>query len=149
MSTEDTKAVIRQYFDQFLNQADPAAAERLLAPDFVCHVPGANDLDREGYTHSIRSGRAAMPDLSYTPQEIIAEGDRVAVRYTMSGTQTGSWQGVPPSGKKVNVLAICTYRVAGGQIREKWLLADSLGLLRQIGALPQSQAATAAQATPA
>jgi steroid delta-isomerase-like uncharacterized protein len=80
--------------------------------------------------------RAGFPDIQWTLEELIVEGDRVAARFTMRGTHLGSFLGVPPSGKTIEVKAVNFYRFADGQIVEEHGQPDLLGLLQQIGAVP-------------
>ncbi|HVC33760.1 MAG TPA: ester cyclase [Chloroflexota bacterium] len=136
MSIEKNKQLMHRYFEELLNTGDSTAADRLLAPSFICHLPGVGTLDREGYKQFILGFHAGFPGLHTRPQDMIAEGDQVAVRFTLSGTHQGSWQGVPATGKQVNVLGICIYRIAHDQIVEKWLLMDGLGMLQQLGEVP-------------
>ena len=79
---------------------------------------------------------AAFPNLHFTFEDLIAEGDKVVVRETMSGTQQGELMGIPPTGKQFSVTGIEIYRFEGGKIVEHWLESDMLGLLQQLGALP-------------
>ena len=80
--------------------------------------------------------RAGFPDIQWTLEEIIAETDKVAARFTMRGTPQGTFFGVPPTGKKIEVKAMNFYHFAGGQIVEEHGQPDLLGLLQQIGAVP-------------
>ena len=144
MSIDANKRIIQRYFDEFLNKGDLAAADSVLAPGFKCPVPGADDLDREGYKQFILQARTAFADgFRVQVQDVVAEGDRVAARFTLAGTHGSTWRGIPPTGKKINALSICVYRIEGGQIVEKWLLADNLGMLQQLGALPAQTVAAA------
>ena len=89
-----------------------------------------------GYLAIIGMMRAGFPDIQWTLEELIAEGDKVAARFTMRGVHTGAFFGVPPSGKKIEVKAMNFYRIAGGKIIEEHGQPDLLGLLQQIGAAP-------------
>jgi len=80
---------------------------------------------------------AAMPDYNVSIDDLIAEGDRVAARFTMRGTHTGAdFLGLPASGRKINVTGISIFRIADGKIAEHWANEDALGLLQQLGAMP-------------
>ena len=79
---------------------------------------------------------AAVPDARYTVEDMIAEGDRVVSRFTMTGTQTGEMQGIPPTGKQCKVAGIDIFRVVDGKIVEHWDAVDQLGMLQQLGVIP-------------
>ena len=80
--------------------------------------------------------RAALPDIRSTAEDVLAEGDRVAVRWTGSGTHTGEIMGVPPSGVRVSATGIFVFHIKDGKIVEYWENWDTLGFLQQIGAIP-------------
>ena len=90
----------------------------------------------QGPRHPICVLQAAFPDLRFTIEDIIAEGDRVTTRGTLSGTNTGSLAGMPPTGKPVRVSYTDVLRLADGAFVEHWVQLDQLGLLRQLGAVP-------------
>jgi predicted ester cyclase len=79
---------------------------------------------------------AAFPDIQYTLEDLLAEGDRVVARFTARGTQTGVFQGIPATGSTAAVSSIAIYRLAGGKVAEQWLEYDQLGLLQQLGVIP-------------
>ena len=79
--------------------------------------------------------RGGFPDIQWTLEEMVAEGDKVAARFTMRGTHTGAFMGIPPSGKRFSVTSMGIYRIANGQIVEEHGLPDMLGILQQIGAV--------------
>jgi predicted ester cyclase len=78
----------------------------------------------------------AFPDLHFTVEDMIAEGDKVVARITMSGTQQGAFMGIPPTGKHVAFTAIDINRIAGGKSVEHWWEMDALGLMQQLGVVP-------------
>ena len=78
----------------------------------------------------------AFPDLHFTVEDLIAEGDKVVARLTVRGTQQGAFMGIPPTGKHVTVTGIDINRLAGGKSVEHWLNMDTLGLLQQLGVIP-------------
>lgn len=84
----------------------------------------------------VRNVRTALPDLRITIEDLIAEGDQVAVRVVLEGTHSGTGLGIPPSGRRVKIRGMVLVRVFGEQLVEGWNNWDQLGLLRQIGALP-------------
>ena len=90
-----------------------------------------------GYLAIIGMMRGGFPDIQWTLEEMVAEGDKVAVRFTMRGTHRGTFFGVPPTGKPVVVRAMNFYCLSGGQFVEEYGQPDMLGLLQQIGAVPE------------
>jgi steroid delta-isomerase-like uncharacterized protein len=140
MTIEANKAVM-QRFTEFINTANENLAAELIAPNAVFHVPGAPEPMRgpAGYLAVIGMMRSGFPDIHWTLEEMIAEGDRVAARFIMRGTHRGSFFGVPPTGRVVEVQAMNFYRLSGDQLVEERGQPDLLGLLQQIGAIPDSQ----------
>ena len=137
MATQSNRALM-QRFTQFINTASEELAGELISPDAVFHVPGRAEPMRgpAGYLAIIGMMRGGFPDIQWTLEETIAEGDKVAARFTMRGTHKGSFYGVPPTGKKIEVKAMNIYRFSNGKILEEYGQPDLLGLLQQIGAVP-------------
>jgi steroid delta-isomerase-like uncharacterized protein len=105
----------------------------------VRHDPGGRELQgTEQNRQFIGSLRAAFPDVHYTVEDQIAEGDKVVVRYRFRGTHLGAFQGMPPTGKQITYTGILIYRLVDGKIGEQWTEFDLLGFLRQLGVLPNS-----------
>jgi predicted ester cyclase len=124
MSPEETKAFIRQYFDEVLSGKDKPAA---LVNRYVTD---------EQLKHHIALFEAAFPGYSLTAEDMIAEGDKVVVRTTFRGTHNGDFMGIPPTGKQVTIPVMLIYRIADDKIVQHWMQADSLSLLQQLGAIP-------------
>ena len=136
MSTEEHKAVVRGWF-QALNARDLAAEEAGRAGDFRAYVPGAPaPLDGEGWKSFIAAFLAGFPDFRLVLDDVVAESDRVAVRWTFHGTHTGEFLGIGPTDKTVSMSAVEVNRVATGKVAEHWVALDQLGLLQQLGAIP-------------
>jgi predicted ester cyclase len=108
-----------------------------MPPDYVDHegVPGYPPT-REGFKQSIPMLRSGIPDFNATIDDVVAEGDRVVIRMTFRGTQTGEFMGMPPTGKSISVGVIDIFRIAGGKIVEHWGQMDSMGMMQQLGAMP-------------
>lgn len=119
--------------------------DEIVAPDFasdaVSAVRGA-----EAVKAIVLPVREAFPDLHHTIHELVAEDDLVAVRWTMKGTHRGAFSGLPATGKPVAFSAISIYRFKDGKIAELWAQVDRLGLLQQLGAVPQPAPARAVRA---
>jgi steroid delta-isomerase-like uncharacterized protein len=137
MSAETNKLVMGRFTD-FINTASEKLADELISPDAIFHVPGRSEPARgpAGYLAIIGMMRGGFPDIQWTLEEMIAEGDKVAARFTMRGTHRGSFFGVPPTGKPIVVQAMNFYRLSGGQFVEERGQPDLLSLLQQIGAVP-------------
>jgi steroid delta-isomerase-like uncharacterized protein len=89
----------------------------------------------EGYKKFVSATRNAFPDAHFTVEDIFAEGDKMAARWTMTATHQGELRGIPPTGKKVTVWAISIYRIVEGRIVEAWERYDTLGLMQQLGVI--------------
>ena len=135
--TTENKVVMRR-FVEFINTGSETLAQELISPDAVFHVPGNPEPMRgpAGYLAVIGMMRSGFPDIQWTLEEMIAEDDNVAARFTMHGTHLGSFFGVPPTGKTIAVQAMNFYRLSGGQFIEERGQPDLLGLLQQIGSVP-------------
>jgi predicted ester cyclase len=126
------KEVVHKLYDECLNRNSTEAAERLLARDFTSST--AKNL--EEFIAFMQSLHAAFNRLSFTVADMVAEGDRVAVRWRMNGIHGGSWQGIEPTGKSIEQWANVIYRLQDAKVVEAWPQVDSLGLLQQLGAIP-------------
>jgi steroid delta-isomerase-like uncharacterized protein len=138
MSTEQNKIIIQRLLDEVMNAANVAAADNICAASLTWHGGSVGEIaNLEAFKHLLSVFFTAFPDFSISPpQALLAEGDKVAARYTWRGTHRGEFQGLPPTGKQVNVTGISIYRVADGKIAEEWWQEDLLGLMQQLGAIP-------------
>ena len=144
MSAEQSKAVVRRYVEQGMIAGDLDAAVAAYAPDFVYHNPVVTDMPTlprgpEGVRQLLAATRAAFPDMRYTVESLIAEGDTVAVLYSWRGTHTGELGGIRPTGRAVSAMGAMVCRVAGGRIVEEWDVDDRLGVMQQLGLIPAPQ----------
>jgi steroid delta-isomerase-like uncharacterized protein len=137
MSAEANKLTMHR-FVEFINTASAGLAEELISPNAVFHVPGRPEPMRgpAGYLAIIEMMRGGFPDIQWTLEEMVAEDDKVAARFTMRGTHQGTFMGVPPSGKKITVQAMNIYHLSDGKFVEEHGQPDMLDLLQQIGAVP-------------
>lgn len=136
MSTEDNKSMVDRA-EELWNTGNMAIADEIYAKDFVNHDPGAPDVhDLETYKGFIGAVRAGMPDFRVTMEDMIAEGDKVAGRWTASGTHEAELVGIPPTGKQAFWTGMTIYRFSGGKIVEAWWSRDMLSLLMQLGVVP-------------
>lgn len=137
MTLDENKLVMHR-FTEFINTASEKLATDLIASDATFHVPGRPEPMRgpAGYLAIIGMMRGGFPDIQWTLEDMVVEGDKVAARFTMRGTHQGNFMGVPPTGKKIEVPAMNFYRLSNGQVVEEHGQPDLLGLLQQIDALP-------------
>jgi steroid delta-isomerase-like uncharacterized protein len=134
MSIEENKALIRLFYEEVFNKKNLAAVDDFFAPDHVDHtLPAGLPVGPEGTKQAIAMTLSGFPDLRVTIEDMIAEGDKVVIRFTTHGTQRGALGGIPPTGKQVAVSTIEITRIAGGKIAEDWGLDDRLGMLQQLG----------------
>ena len=138
MTIENNKLTM-QRFTEFINTASEKLAAELISPDAIFHVPGRDEPMRgpSGYLMVIGMMRGGFPDIQWTLEELIAEDEKVAARFTMRGTHEGPFFGVPPTGRKIDVQAMNFYRFSEGRIVEERGQPDLIGLLQQIGAVPK------------
>jgi steroid delta-isomerase-like uncharacterized protein len=138
MSTVDYKSIGRRFFEDMLGTANWAAAEEIMTADVVMHHPSSPVpvAGREAVVGFLGAFRAGFPDLHMVAEDVFAEGDKVAVRWHVTGTHTESLFGIPPTGKKMDVAGISVLRVADGKIVEDWVSEDSLGMMKQLGIIP-------------
>ncbi len=143
MTVAGNAATYRRWFDEGCSRGNVDLVDELYAPDYVTHSVGP-DLPptREGLKMFIRALREGLPDLQCPVEEVVAEGDYVAGRFSLRGTHTGTLLGIPATGKRVDVGAMVIARFDGaGKWVEDWACWDQLGLLRQLGAIPAPAAA--------
>lgn len=140
MAGEDNKTLVRRLFEEAWNKGNASVADQLIATNYVNHDPVAPpelQKGQDGFKQSIAAYRSAFPDLRITIDDQAAEGDKVITRWTARGTQRGELFGVAPTGKMGTVTGITFSRVSGGKIMEDWTNWDTLGLMQQLGAVPQ------------
>jgi len=138
MATEQDKALIRRFIEELFNQGNMSLADEILAPNFVENeqLPPGIPNGREGVKVMSTMLRSAFPDFKATIEDILAEGDKVVIRMTWSGTHKGEFMGIPATGKSISIGVIDIIRIAGGKLVEHWGQMDSMGLMQQIGAIP-------------
>jgi predicted ester cyclase len=132
MTPEENKAILRRFIEEIYNQKHVAAYDDYTAPGFYSHMSGG--MTREQVRQSYAGIFAGLPDLHYQIEDVIAEGDKVAVRLTVTGTHLGQFWGFPPTGKRVKMTAIHIGRMVDGKFVEHWAEADALGMRQQLAA---------------
>jgi steroid delta-isomerase-like uncharacterized protein len=136
--SEQNKAMVRRAIDEVWNRGNYAAVDDLVASDIVIHAstPAGEIHGPDGIRQFYSALRKAFPDLHFTIEDQIAEGDRVVTRWVAHGTHTGEFQGIPPTGKRGTFMGIDIDRIVNGKVVECWPTADELGLLQQLGVIP-------------
>lgn len=155
MTPEERKEFVRRSYEEVFNEGNLAAADKYFGPDFFNYA-GTPDWPHgpESIRRAVMMLRTAFPDLHYTIEEVIVEGETIAARWTARGTHTGALQGplgsimgsLPPTGKSVAFPGITMGRVVDGKAGECWVIMDQLGLLRQLGANNNAPARQAQEA---
>lgn len=138
MSAEENKDVVRRLYGLLEEGNIDEQVDELLALDYVNHSPGTPDQPTgpEGVKAILSMFRSGIPDLRLVIDDMIAEGDKVAVRYKIEGTHEGDLFGVPPTGQRVSIESFTIERVSDGRIREHWRVTDTLDMMQQLGAIP-------------
>ena len=124
-------------YEELINKRNLAALEELTATNLVDHnrFPGQAP-GLEGVKQAFTMMTTAFPDLHFTVEDQIAQGDRVVSRLTMRGTHKGDFQGIPATGKQATVTGIDIFRIVGGKVVERWGNFDDLGMMQQLGVVP-------------
>ena len=134
---EENKVFVRRWYEEAVNRLDTTLINQFCHPDILSH-------DTKGDQRGIEDGPKAafelfkdgFPDLHIAIEDMVAQGDRVAIRWTATGTHTGELMGIPATGKKICVTGIDINRIAGGKIVEHWGNFDQMGMMQQLGVVP-------------
>lgn len=132
---EQNKAVAKSAFEEILSNGHFELADQLYARDFVNHGV-RHDASLEEDQAALKGWHQAFSDVVVEPRKLIAEGDLVTVYWVARGTNTGTGNGLPATGKKVELAGITIWRIADGKIKEEWSAFDQLSMMRQLGLLP-------------
>lgn len=149
MSTEENQTVVRRLTEEAWNQGNIGLLDQILADSFTYHDPASPGVvSRDDYKQYFTALRTTFPDFHITIEDEVADGDKVAARWTVRGTHRGDLvmpQGtLPPTGKPIQVTGMSFFHVAGGKVVEAWLNGDNLGFLHQLGAMPAAEPAAQA-----
>ena len=146
MSTEENKAVVRRELEDLYNEGGNLdAAEEIYAPDFVGHEPTVGDIRGvQGAKQFAATMRLAFPDLSCTVEDQVAEGDKVVTRWSARGTHQGETEDLgPATGNRMEITGVSIERFSGGKVAESWDNYDALGMMQQLGFVPELEQAQA------
>lgn len=129
---------MERYTGVFLPSGDPKMAEEFVSPNIVVHFAGQELRGRKTYLDIVAANAAAFPDLKWTVEGMVADGDTVAVRYKMTGPRRGTFAGVPATGKAIVSQSMTFYRLVDGKIVDERALLDMLSILQQMDAVPRA-----------
>jgi steroid delta-isomerase-like uncharacterized protein len=134
----DSKAIVRRLYEDVWNKRKLEVVSELISPSHALHDNNASgsSVGPEAYRAQVAIFLAAFPDLRFTVEDILAEKDKVAASWTISGTHKGEYLGVRPTNKKMSIEGITIHHLAKGKIIDSYISADVLGLMRQLGVVP-------------
>ena len=144
MSAQENKDKMRRFLEEGFGRGKVEVVDEVLHSDFVCWDPNSETGEIRGaqtIKGEIEYFRNAVPDLTYTVDDQVAEGDKVVTRYTASGTHEGEFFGVAPTGNRIEMTGITIDRFEEGRLIEEWPEYDLLGAMRQVGAIPEPERA--------
>ena len=139
MSTEDNKAVVRRIYDEAINEGNLDLFDELVAEDAVEHeeYPGMPNRGPDAPKAFFTMFSAAFPDIQMTVHEMVAEGDKVAARVTVSGTHKGEFMGIPPTAKHFEAQVIDILEIQDGKVIAHWGVTDQAAMMEQLGLVPE------------
>ena len=139
MSISENKATITRFIEEVLNLEKLDRVDHLVLPDFVELDPfPGQPPGRDGLKAVVALFRSAFPDMHWVIEEMIGEGDKVASRFSWTGTHRGEFMGVQPTGKRVVVTGMVIDRLVGGKMADSRIRMDTMSLMRQLGAIPDA-----------
>jgi|SRR6185437_9347309 len=138
MSVETNKALVRRLQEEVFNKRNLAVADELLSSESLNHDDphGVGRVGAEALKGTVQMLTAAFPDFRMTIEDMVAEGDKVVIRVTVSGTHQGAFMGMAPTGKRFTQQQMHLIRVVDGKVTEHWDVRDDLGMLQQLGVIP-------------
>jgi len=148
--SENNKAVVRRLIEEVWNKGNSSLADELFTPNYEHHDPSSPDFGRgpESEKKRVTLYRNAFPDLRVTIEDSIAEGETVMTRWSCRGTHKGDLNGIAPTGKQFTISGITVARLANGKLAEGYVNWDALGLMQQLGVVPElAKAKTQAAST--
>ena len=137
MSTQQNKAIATRLFEEVWNSKNLAVLDELLAPNFVFHNSVQTFYGSDGFKQFATTYHTAFPETHFTIEDVIAEGETVALRWIARGTHRGELMGIPPTGKQVTVTGMTITLISNGKSVESWGEFDALGMLQQLGVIPR------------
>ena len=136
--SEENKAIVRRFVEEVWNKGNSSVADQLISANYSHHDNATPEfgLGPESEKKRVNLYRVAFPDLKFTIEDMIAEGNTVTYRWSSHGTHRGPLSGIAPTGTSITVSGITINRLAGGKIVEGWANWDTLGMLQQLEVIP-------------
>jgi steroid delta-isomerase-like uncharacterized protein len=141
VATDENKAIAERFINEVISDNNWDKAGEVLSDDLVMYhpsAPGGSISGLENVKGMLMGFRAGFPDLAISIEDEIAEGDKVVIQWRGRGTHTGDLFGMPPTGRSVNVGAVSIFRIADGKIVEDHISEDTMGMMKQLGVIPES-----------
>jgi predicted ester cyclase len=140
MSAEENVTIARRFIEEQDRRKGPPPDD-ICAPDYIAHILSYPPMDLAGHAELAKVFYGAFPDLKQTIDDVFANEEKAAVRYTITGTHQGDLMGLAPTGKEIKVAGTMTFRIVGGKVAESSCLIDQMALMEQIGAIPSPSSA--------
>lgn len=153
-TTEENKEIVRRYYKEAVEQGQTELLEELVADDVVNHNPLSDETltpeeaeGFEGFRRHVMAAKEGFPDATIQIEDLLAEDDKVMIRFTFEGTHEGRFGGIEPTGNRVSQSNLGLFRISDGKIAERWLESDNMEMLQQLGVLPSdpTEVATTAE----
>ena len=139
MTTEEKKAIANRWAEEVYKNKNLDAVDKLLSPDFTFnYAPPGIEPTREGYKQNVSAFSSSFPDRQWNTEDMIAEGDKVVLRWIGKGTHKGEFMGGSPTGKEMTITGISIIRIKEGKILEEYAEMNMLGVMQQLGIIPSS-----------
>jgi steroid delta-isomerase-like uncharacterized protein len=141
---EPAKRIVKRFVEELWNARRLEVADQIFSQDCMTHqlrsgvAAEAAPRGPEAMKEHVSGWVMSFPDLRFTVEQMVAEGDRVASQLVMEGTHQGTWMGIPATGKRLQIRMITIHRIRNGRIAEDWVVVESLGLFQQLGAVPDT-----------
>ena len=139
MSIQENKAMVRRICDEVWNGGQLDVVDELFSPTYIGRMPGMPSggvKGPEGFKNLVSSFRSAFSDLNLTLEDIFAEGDKIVFRWTSRGTNDGTFNNMPPTGRKIEIMGVTIFRISNHLVQEEWEGFDSMALMQQLGVIP-------------
>ena len=134
--SEENKDLARRSWEMLVNQQNPDAIDELYTSNFVWHEPDQDIQGTEEARQFLSTYLSAFPDMHVSVEDVIAEGDKAVTRWTISGTHQGELMGIAPTNEQIEIKGITIHRIEGDKIAEEWERYDNLGIMQQLGVVP-------------
>jgi steroid delta-isomerase-like uncharacterized protein len=132
------KELVRRFYKEVYVDWNMALVDAVVSPRFVSHDWPEGASGPQAFRDYYSAIRSAVPDARYVVDDLIAEGDRVVVRWRLLGTHQGAFRGIAPTGRAITLKGVAVYRLEDGKLMERWVVSDLYGMLDEIGAVEKA-----------